>query len=77
MDRVTAGQKLGFWGKLKRLALTDVGALVRGLNAEDVEALGLDYGLTHSCYDPDEAGRHCVRCRWVRWQRPRVLWPSE
>ncbi|HET9513309.1 MAG TPA: signal recognition particle-docking protein FtsY [Gemmatimonadales bacterium] len=39
MDRVTAGQKLGFWGKLKRLALTDVGALVRGLNAEDVEAL--------------------------------------
>jgi fused signal recognition particle receptor len=39
MDRVTAGQKLGFWGKLKRLALTDVGALVRGLNADDVEAL--------------------------------------
>ncbi|HEX9895143.1 MAG TPA: signal recognition particle-docking protein FtsY [Gemmatimonadales bacterium] len=39
MDRVTAAKKLGFWGKLKRLALTDVGALVRGLNADDVEAL--------------------------------------
>jgi 7-cyano-7-deazaguanine synthase len=24
--------------------------------------LGLDYGLTHSCYDPDEAGRPCERC---------------
>ncbi|HVZ19787.1 MAG TPA: 7-cyano-7-deazaguanine synthase QueC [Vicinamibacterales bacterium] len=25
-------------------------------------ALGLDYGLTHSCYDPDAAGRACGRC---------------
>jgi 7-cyano-7-deazaguanine synthase len=25
-------------------------------------ALGLDYGLTHSCYDPDGAGRPCGRC---------------
>lgn len=25
-------------------------------------ALGLDYGLTHSCYDPDPAGRPCGRC---------------
>ena len=25
-------------------------------------ALGLDYGLTHSCYDPDSAGRPCGRC---------------
>lgn len=25
-------------------------------------ALGLDYGLTHSCYDPDAAGRPCSRC---------------
>lgn len=24
--------------------------------------LGLDYGLTHSCYDPDAAGRACGRC---------------
>jgi len=49
-DRVTTGRKLGFWGRLKRLALTDVGALVRGLNASDVEAmerlmLEADFGL--------------------------------
>jgi 7-cyano-7-deazaguanine synthase len=24
--------------------------------------LGLDYGLTHSCYDPDPAGRPCGTC---------------
>jgi 7-cyano-7-deazaguanine synthase len=24
--------------------------------------LGLDYGLTHSCYDPDPAGAPCQRC---------------
>ncbi len=24
--------------------------------------LGLDYGLTHSCYDPDPAGRACGAC---------------
>jgi 7-cyano-7-deazaguanine synthase len=24
--------------------------------------LGLDYGLTHSCYNPDAAGRPCGRC---------------
>jgi len=24
--------------------------------------LGLDYGLTHSCYDPGERGRPCGRC---------------
>ncbi|MBC8065107.1 MAG: 7-cyano-7-deazaguanine synthase QueC [Chlorobia bacterium] len=25
-------------------------------------ALGVDYALTHSCYDPDEQGRPCRRC---------------
>ena len=24
--------------------------------------LGINYSLTHSCYDPDEAGRSCGRC---------------
>jgi len=24
--------------------------------------LGVDFGLTHSCYDPDEEGRACGRC---------------
>ncbi len=25
-------------------------------------ALGVDYGMTHSCYDPDDGGRPCGRC---------------
>jgi 7-cyano-7-deazaguanine synthase len=25
-------------------------------------ALGLDYGITHSCYDPDPSGSPCQRC---------------
>ena len=25
-------------------------------------SLGLDYGLTHSCYDPDSSGHPCGRC---------------
>jgi 7-cyano-7-deazaguanine synthase len=24
--------------------------------------LGVDYSLTHSCYDPDKNGRACGRC---------------
>jgi 7-cyano-7-deazaguanine synthase len=24
--------------------------------------LGIDYGLTHSCYDPDSLGRACGHC---------------
>ncbi len=38
-DRLGDGPKLGLWGRLKRVALTDVGALVRGMNAADLEAL--------------------------------------
>lgn len=38
-DRVTESRKLGLWGRLKRLALSDVGALVRGFRAADVEAM--------------------------------------
>ena len=49
-SRITDSARLGFWGKLKRLALTDVGAVVRGFNAADVEAmeqtlLEADFGL--------------------------------
>ena len=25
-------------------------------------ALGIDFGLTSSCYDPGEAGQPCARC---------------
>jgi 7-cyano-7-deazaguanine synthase len=38
------------------LTLTKDQIIQRGL------ALGVDYGLTHSCYDPDPEGRSCGRC---------------
>lgn len=38
------------------LALSKAEIIRRGL------ALGLDYGLTHSCYDPGTGGRPCGRC---------------
>jgi 7-cyano-7-deazaguanine synthase len=38
------------------IELTKAHIIRRGL------ALGLDYGLTHSCYDPDPSGRPCGRC---------------
>lgn len=31
--------------------------------------LGVDYSLTHSCYDPDELGRSCGRCDSCRLRR--------
>jgi 7-cyano-7-deazaguanine synthase len=38
------------------ITLTKAGIIRRGL------ALGLDYGLTHSCYSPMRDGRPCGRC---------------
>ena len=38
------------------LRLTKAQIITRGLE------LGLDYGLTHSCYDPGPGGRPCGRC---------------
>jgi fused signal recognition particle receptor len=38
-NRVTEKEKVSLWGRLKRLMVTDVGALARGLNAGDVESL--------------------------------------
>ncbi len=37
--RLASGEKRGVWSRIKRLALTDVGALMRGLNADDLENL--------------------------------------
>ena len=39
---------------LIRLSKADIVRLGRNL--------GVDFGLTHSCYDPDERGRACGRC---------------
>jgi 7-cyano-7-deazaguanine synthase len=38
------------------ISLTKADIIRRGLE------LGVDYGLTHSCYDPDTRGRACGRC---------------
>ena len=38
------------------IALSKAEIIRRGM------ALGIDYGLTHSCYDPDERGRGCGHC---------------
>lgn len=38
------------------IAMSKAGIVTLGLS------LGLDYGLTHSCYDPDPAGHPCGRC---------------
>lgn len=36
-NRLGSGEKQSVWSRIKRIALTDVGALMRGLNAEDLE----------------------------------------
>src|SRR5918999_5439732 len=38
-NRLSDGEKLSLWSRIKQIALTDVGALMRGLNAEDLENL--------------------------------------
>jgi len=48
------GRRLQLWAPLQQL--TKAGIIRVGLE------LGLDYGLTHSCYDPDPAGRPCGHC---------------
>lgn len=48
------GEKFHVHAPLLHLGKADI--IRRGL------ALGLDYGLTHSCYDPGRGGRPCGRC---------------
>jgi len=38
------------------IEMTKAGIILTGTK------LGVDYSLTHSCYDPDEQGRSCGRC---------------
>jgi fused signal recognition particle receptor len=38
-NRLATGDKQSVWSRIKRIALTDVGALMRGLNADDLENL--------------------------------------
>jgi fused signal recognition particle receptor len=39
VNRLGDSQKQSLWSRIKRVALTDVGALMRGLNAEDLERM--------------------------------------
>jgi len=48
------GHPVRIWAPLQHL--TKAGIIRAGL------ALGVDYSLTHSCYDPDPDGRPCGRC---------------
>ena len=55
------GTKAGVEGR----ALTLVAPLIRMSKAEIIRAgvaLGVDYGLTHSCYDPTPDGAACGAC---------------
>jgi len=62
---ITLGTRAGYEGRPVRvhaplMHLTKVEIIRRGL------ALGLDYGLTRSCYDPDAQGRACGGCESCR-----------
>ena len=48
------GQRVRILAPLVRMSKADI--IARGL------ALGVDYGLTHSCYDPEPDGRPCGAC---------------
>lgn len=50
----TEGRPLEILAPLLRMSKAEI--IREGL------ALGLDYGLTHSCYDPDPSGRPCGGC---------------
>ena len=50
----TTGEKFQIHAPL--IHLTKAQIIRRGVE------LGVDYSLTHSCYDPDEMGRACGRC---------------
>jgi 7-cyano-7-deazaguanine synthase len=55
-----------------RQALTVHAPLISMTKAEIIRhgvALGVDYALTHSCYDPDVDGRPCGRCDSCRLRR--------
>ena len=61
-ERVAAlATKAGVEGRPLRV-LAPLLRLTKAQIIREGVALGLDYGLTHSCYDPDPAGAPCGRC---------------
>ncbi len=61
--------KLGVEGKVGFRIHTPLIALTKAEIIRRGAALGLDYRLTHSCYDPDAMGRACGRCDSCRIRR--------
>jgi 7-cyano-7-deazaguanine synthase len=49
-------------GKGKYHIRTPIIQMTKGQIIQAGTKLGLDYSLTHSCYDPDNEGRACGRC---------------
>ena len=54
--KMTAGEGARFKVHAPLIQLTKAQIIRRGVR------LGVDYSLTHSCYDPDPQGRACGRC---------------
>lgn len=60
------GTRAGVEGGLKFTINTPLIDLSKAGIIREGTRLGLDYGLTHSCYDPDQAGRACGLCESCR-----------
>lgn len=54
--------KAGVEGRQQLQIHTPLIKLTKAQTIEQGLALGVDYSLTHSCYDPDPAGRPCGTC---------------
>jgi 7-cyano-7-deazaguanine synthase len=54
--------KAGFEGTQRLRIHTPLIDLTKAQIIERGMALGVDYSLTHSCYDPDQTGRACGTC---------------
>ncbi|MHC4737830.1 MAG: 7-cyano-7-deazaguanine synthase, partial [Planctomycetota bacterium] len=49
-------------GKGRYRIVTPIIDMTKGQIILEGTKLGVDYSLTHSCYDPDEQGRSCGGC---------------
>jgi 7-cyano-7-deazaguanine synthase len=54
--------KAGVEGRLNYQIHTPLVAMTKAQIIRRGTELGVDFGLTHSCYDPDSAGLSCGRC---------------
>jgi 7-cyano-7-deazaguanine synthase len=54
--------KAGVEGRLDFKIHTPLANLTKAQIIRRGTELGVDYSLTHSCYDPDQTGTSCGRC---------------